>query len=333
MRRSRSALVILAVTFLTSSSVAAYLKLGVDVNGRTVGVRWSQMPIRYFVTNRDINGVTAPQLQTVVQQGLDTWGKVPTVTMSSQFVGFTNADPAVDDGISVIGFLPRPDLDRTLGATTFQVDDVTGEVIESDIFLNSAFDWSIAPQGTSGRYDVQSIVTHELGHFLGLGHSALGETEIQASGGRRVISKLAVMFPIAFPAGNIDDRTLKPDDVAGLGDVFSSATFRSQTGQAIGRVTLNGRGVFGAHVTAFSPATGVLVGGFCLDAQGNFVVGGLKPGLYLLRAEPLDDADVSAFFSSSVVVDIDFKPAYASRLVAVPAGGSSAAVEIKVPPK
>src|SRR5262245_17454749 len=103
MRRSRSALVILAVTLLTSSSVGAYLKLGLDVNGRTVGVRWSQMPIRYFITNRDINGVTAPQLQTVVQQGLDTWAKVPTVTMSSQFVGFTNADPSVDDGISAIG--------------------------------------------------------------------------------------------------------------------------------------------------------------------------------------------------------------------------------------
>jgi hypothetical protein len=333
MRRSRLALVTLVATLLTTSGVGAYLKLGLDFNGRTVGVRWSQMPIRYFVTNRDTSGVTAPQLQIAVQQGLDTWAKVPTVSVSSQFVGFTSAEPSADDGMSVIGFSSRPDLDRTLGATMFQLDAVTGEVIESDIFLNSAFDWSVAARGETGRYDVQSIVTHELGHFLGLGHSALGETEIQPSGGRRVISKLTVMFPIAFPAGNVDDRALKPDDVAGMGDVFASAAFRAQSGQAIGRVTLNGQGVFGAHVTAFNPATGDLVGGFCLDAQGNFVVGGLKPGLYLLRAEPLDDADLSAFFGSAVVVNIDFKPAYASRLVAVPAGGSSVAVEIKVPSK
>ena len=48
----------------------------------------------------------------------------------------------------------------------------------SDIFLNATFDWSVAPSGTSGRFDVQSILTHELGHFHGLGHSALGEPKL-----------------------------------------------------------------------------------------------------------------------------------------------------------
>ena len=114
----------------------------------------------------------------------------------------------------------QSELDRVLGATTHSIDSITGAIIESDIFLNSNFAWSVASGGQAQRFDVQSISTHEIGHLLGLGHSALGETELRPDGGRRVLGKNAVMFPIAFPAGNIADRVLKPDDVAGIsGDV------------------------------------------------------------------------------------------------------------------
>jgi hypothetical protein len=324
---------VIALSIVLAPAAHAYLKLGSDISGKSVSVRWVKMPIKYFVTNRDVPGVTALQLQTTVQRGLDTWAKTPTVTISSQFGGFVGAEPFGTDGINVIGFRARPDLDRVLGATNFQIDDVTGELLESDIFLNSTFDWSVAAAGEVGRYDVQSIATHELGHFLGFGHSGLGETEIRPTGGRQVIAKRAIMFPIAFPPGNIEDRTPKPDDLAGLGDIYASTTFNRDYGQATGRVTLNGRGVFGAHVVAFNSKTGDLIAGFTLDTQGKFVIGGLKPGLYLLRAEPLDDADITSFFSGAVTVDLNFVPTYFTRTVAVPAGGSSTSVEIKVQPK
>ena len=328
-----AALAIAAIAVLAAPVVRAYLKLGFELNGREIAVRWTSMPIRYLVTNSDVPGATAVQLQMAIQQGFAAWSKAPGTSMSSQFVGFTSAQPSVDDGLSVIGFLARPDLDRTLGATSFQFDTVTGELVESDIFLNSAFDWSVASAGEAGRFDVQSIVTHELGHLQGMSHSALGETELQPTGGRRVLAKQAIMFPIAFPAGNIDDRTPKADDLAGLGDVYASTAFNRQFGQVSGRVTVNGRGMFGAHVTAFNSTTGDLVSGFCLDQEGTFVVGGLRPGLYVVRAEPLDDGDITSFFSGDTVVDINFKPTIFSRLVAVPAGGSSLAIEIKASPK
>jgi Matrixin len=330
MTRLRGVLVVAALV-LSAPAVDAYLKLGTRVGGNLVPLHWTSFPIRYFVTNRDVGGVSAPQLQQAVSSALATWAAVPDVTISSQFVGFTGANPETGDGMTVIGFQNRPDLDRVLGSTSFTIDTVTGEVVESDIFLNSLFSWSVAAGGEEGRHDVQSIALHELGHLLGLGHSALGETEL-FGGGRRVLGAESVMFPIAFAAGNLN-RTLRADDIAGLSDVYGGDAFRSSTGSLTGRVTKNGGGVLGAHVIAFNPASGKMVGGFSLAADGAFTIGGLEPGLYVVRAEPLDDGDAGSFVDPSQPIDLDFRPAIFSRLVSVPRGGTASAVEVKVTPK
>ena len=330
---TRRALVTVLALALFTSTATAYLKFGVEVNsGDVVGVRWDEMPIRYFVTNRDVPGVTATQLQATVARAFAAWAAVPDVGISTNFAGFVNAEPSIEDGASVIGFRSRPELDRVLGAASFNTDDVTGEILEADIFFNSTFTWSVAAAGESNRFDVESIAVHEIGHLLGLGHSALGETEERADGGRSVLAKRAVMFPIAFPRGNIEDRTLEADDRAGIADVYQPDRDRA-LGAISGRVTLDGTGIFGAHVTAFNQKTGDFVGGFTLNERGNFVIGGLAPGLYVVRVEPLDDADLDSFFDDEADVNIDFRPTYYSRLVAVPAGGASAAIEIKVQAK
>ncbi len=148
------------------------------------------------------------QLSTAVQRAFLTWQAVPNTQTTSNLVGFTQASPTSGDGATVLGFENRPELDRTLAATSFFTDSTTGEIVESDIFFNSAFTWSTSDAGVSGRFDVESIALHEIGHLFGLSHSALGETELRA-GGRRVLGAEAVMFPIAFSAGDISDRRLK----------------------------------------------------------------------------------------------------------------------------
>ncbi len=313
--------------------LSGYLKIGTQVGSQVVGLQWTRQPIRYGVTSRDVSGVTAAQLQAVVARAFGTWGDPAHVTLSSQFTGFTSAEPAAEDSNSVIGFKSRPDLDRTLGSTTFVVDDATGALLESDIFLNSIFAWSVAPNGEANKFDVESVVVHEMGHFLGLGHSALGETELRPGGGRVVLGKRAVMFPIAYPAGSIADRTLQADDVAGITDIYGDATAQQDLGAIQGRVTLNGAGVFGAHVTAFNPATGNLVSGFALTNKGEFVIAALTPGRYIVRVEPLDDADLDGFFDSDTPVNINFQVAYYAKQVNVPAGGAGPSITIAVKSK
>ena len=311
-------------------AVGAYLKFGAVVGSRVLTVRWTSLPIRYFVTNRDVAGVTAPQLEAAVQRAFARWTSVPGVALSSEFAGFTAEDPFVEEGASTFGFRLRADLDRTLGATRFTLRSGSADIIEADIFLNSNFPWSVTDGGQSGRFDVESIAVHEIGHLIGLAHSMLGETELLDGDRRRVLAKRAVMFPIAYPSGNIEDRTLEADDRAGAADIYGTAEFERATGAISGRVTLNGNGLFGAHVTAFNPKTAETVASFSLNQQGEFVVSGLVPGLYVVRVEPLDDADLDSFFGDDTVVNTGFAPTYFAKLVAVPAGGSGASIEVKV---
>ncbi len=330
MNRRLIMLVAIAIAMTLGANVAAYLKIGIQVGPRVVPLHWSQLPVRYFITNRDVPSVAAPQLQTAVASAFSAWTSLSTAQLSAQFAGFTDANPVNNDGVTVIGFDAHPELDRVLGATTHAIDAITGNVLESDIFLNSSFPWSVATAGAAGRYDVQSIATHEIGHLLGLSHSAIGETNLRADGTRAVVGKGTVMFPIAFPPGNIADRALKPDDAVGMSSIYPALSFTQQTGSIVGRVTLNGAGLFGAHVTAFSANTGAIVGGFALDDQGDFSIDGLAPGLYAVRVEPLDDADIDSFFDSKTVVNLNFKPGYFSKLVAVPPSGTGPSIEIRV---
>jgi uncharacterized protein (TIGR03382 family) len=60
----------------------------------------------------------------------------------------------------------------TIALTTVSFNSDTGEILDADIELNTA-DHSIivtaAP--SAGVYDLQSVLTHEAGHFMGLAHS------------------------------------------------------------------------------------------------------------------------------------------------------------------
>ena len=142
-------------------------------------LKWDVLRVRWFATERGVPGVTPAQFQTEVASAFSTWEAVSTASIAFQFVGFTSAAPFEDDGISTFGFEAEPELDRVLGATSFVVDTLTGEIVESDVFFNSIFTWSTSAAGDPGRFDLQSVAAHEIGHFVGLGHSALGETELR----------------------------------------------------------------------------------------------------------------------------------------------------------
>lgn len=328
----RTLTLFLAIVSLTAQPTQAYLQLTSSTGTTQTPLKWDQTRVRWFATDRSVNGVTASQFQAAVAAGFAAWEAVPTAAIAFQFVGFTSAVPFDDDGISTFGFDAAPDLDRVLGATSFVVDTLTGEIVESDVFFNSIFTWSTAAVGDPSRFDLQSVATHEIGHFLGLGHSAIGETEIRPDGGRRVLASGAVMFPISLGRGITADRTLQPDDIAGVSDLYPDGDFEETTGAISGRVMRNGTEVIGAHIVAFNPKSGTLIGGFSLGQGGTFQIAGLTPGTHVIRVEPLDDADIDSFFSPSGI-DVDFQVTLLPRLIVAPEGGASDRFDVSVRPK
>jgi hypothetical protein len=323
--------VALAVWCVAAASPAhAYLKFGYQVNGVDRTLRWPSTPINYYVTEAGVPGISSGAFQQAISRAFSTWAAVPTAAVSYQFMGFTANLPGEDDGRSTLGFLYAPDLDRVLASTSYLIDDVTGDLIEADILFNSAYTWSVADGGEAGKWDLQSIALHEIGHFNGLGHSAIGETQVTPGGGRQVLSVGATMFPIALGAGDVSGRTLHADDIAGVSDLYPAANFRASTGSTSGRVTRSGAGVFGAHIVAFDVANGEMVGNFSLSTGGAFSIAGLRPGPHLLRVEPIDDADPGSFFDPTEPVDVTFRAKYYEQLVIVPRGGDTGAVEVQV---
>lgn len=87
--------------------------------------------------------------------------------------------------------------------TTVTFNPETGELFDADIEVNSTdFDVSVDGTGT----DLQSILTHEVGHFLGMAHAASSD-------------QTATMRQ-SWDGRGTDLRTLTADDEAGICDAY-----------------------------------------------------------------------------------------------------------------
>jgi hypothetical protein len=303
----------------------AYLRVSYVIADQRVSVSWAERRIDYFVSDLGVQGVGVDAFEAALQRATASWEAAPGSVITFRYVGRTAARPLELDGRNTIGFLSRADLEGVLGVTS-TIIDISGEVLEADMFLNASYDWSVAAAGEEGRFDVESVALHEFGHVLGLNHSALGYFEV-TEGQARLAAAEAVMFPYAFEPGNIAARQLRADDIAGVAEIYPDSNHAAGTASIRAHVQLDGRDAFGAHVMAFNPVTGLMVGGFVLE-NGVVTITGLQAGPYVLRLEPVDDDDVSSYFDDLPPVDVGFKNKFVERLIYAQSGTTAEPVEI-----
>jgi hypothetical protein len=60
---------------------------------------------------------------------------------------------------------------RTIALTIIQFSTETGEIFDADIAINSAHMLLSTEESSAGGFSLDAVLTHEVGHFLGLAHS------------------------------------------------------------------------------------------------------------------------------------------------------------------
>jgi hypothetical protein len=119
-------------------------------------------------------------------------GSCDTMDSNGNWINFIHAKAAwQEQGVSSL----------VVALTVLTYDRNSGEIRDADVLLDDwGHDFCIAPACNALQYDLQSTLTHELGHALGLDHSQVVD---------------ATLFAGADP-GESKKRTLATDDTNGI---------------------------------------------------------------------------------------------------------------------
>jgi hypothetical protein len=255
-------------------------------------------------------GVSGTSLTTSVFAPLGTTATENACSMTDgvNTICFDQADPAFTTGVLSFTRVTTSDLIGAQAGSGTPAATFIGEILDADILLlpgNSSvtFATPAALAANPSAYDLESVLGHEIGHTLGLGHSGVWR---------------AMMWPFGpspgtflgeRPTGAQPDAPLSDDDRAGLRALYPNAADTTHIGTISGRVLpansmilpAGTTGVFGAQVVAVDTASGAVdaaaIGGWsCADPgptqfDGAYTIEKLSVGApenYEIYAEPLD---------------------------------------------
>lgn len=190
-----------------------------------VPLAWGTPEIEYAFNQNTFVDSNGPALRQAVVRSFQHWADV---TCGGQPIGFTFMLSALDTeqtlrrnqntpSINVITALSASEwsalgLDpHAFAKTQLWFDEETGEIVAADLAFNGSLGaLTVCPETgcPAEGIDLENVATHELGHFLGLAHS---------------VDPSATMWCDAVK-GDLQKRTLAPDDELGLCSIYGSRT-------------------------------------------------------------------------------------------------------------
>ena len=256
------------------------------------------------------------------RRALTRWASLSNITFIVTWSSATSISPAdAGDRISLITIASTPENDAfnsetTTGRTRVFFDPETGNIAEADISINprpraeDGTQLQFSTDGTAGTYDLEATFTHEIGHLLGLDHSAVLSSTMQ--------SRQAFNGTFGLPA--MTERTLSEDDRQKVHSLYGS---KLNLGRIEGRLVDNRtQGVLtplnGVQVWAESVTNGRVIASDITAADGTYKLEGLEPGQYRVIVSSAGDT-VQKFrsfeLSSQLAVKADVGTPLNSSLV------------------
>lgn len=285
LRKSLSAILIIGIALTARPIGAAAYTLQYRDSSGVLARRWLSNPILISFSNSLANPPenikTGSEVLAAARSALQHW----TDACNVRFVELTTSltlvsPPNTGDGVNLITV--SADNEALFGgsnnpALTRVFYDANGAITEADIALNPRAHFST--DGTFGTYDLESTLTHEIGHLIGLDHSAVIAATMQP---RQATNGLYGLH--AFT-----QRTLADDDKAAARSLYGP---RNGSAAISGKLitSLSGRAetIFGAHVFAEEVATGRVIAGSVTLANGDYHLDDLPPNEYRLIAQSLN---------------------------------------------
>lgn len=209
------------------------------------------------------SGISESKIEEIVNDAVAEWGDVSGSAISFSLSKNLNTGDSdkneifFSDDSSIFG-------SGVIGIALVSYKDSTGEILEADIALNDSIDFS--SDKDSSLY-LGNVLTHEMGHFLGLGHEPTLESTMfyQAERGQFKLSlmdkqSLLQLYNTDNTYGNIEGKIIGGNGLIGL---------------------------FGVQVMALRP-DGKIAATQISDPEGKFYFKGLSANeVYYIYTKPL----------------------------------------------
>ena len=300
-------------TFLLLAAIGAELQAGGPISSRGLEptvYKPNRFPLVYLTDQGALGAFSNQEAVALANFAFGEWEDLSTAAISFSYSG--NLDRDVTSATDALISGPTQFSDGIFPV----VFDANGSITDARIGAGASnqvygFATSFTPDGTefaeglvvingrlTTRPDVEPIyrevITHEIGHMLGVDHSQIG-----------VGAEFSLMYPTVLT--NIANIGFDPDDRAAISTLYPAANYLASVGSIEGTLTTSdGRPLSGVNVVAINTANGdaySTVSDYYSGPSPNYRnkpgksgayrIDGLPPGDYYVKIESIKPVFVS----------------------------------------